>query len=306
MPAYSTVVVGVYEGMSRRSLRLTSTLAAETGAKLVLVAAYGSAPDRPAAEDCAEIFETANAAPAQQALDKAAAMCAELGVRDVQTYVMAGDAVSVLVAAVRLHNADLLVVGSRGLATLGGRLLGSVPGGVAREASCDVLVAHTTTEPWRNVISRRGQSQQGYQRTVVVGVHDSPRSMRAADRAAAIAVDAGARLVLVGVEEPMERVDFKRAADSLKGESHIAQASFSIDSVLRAADAQAQAKGARDTTQVVVRGEAMKGLLKIAGDYEADVLVMGNHQLTGAVSGLIGSISTQVSRKADTHLLLVH
>ena len=86
----------------------------------------------------------------------------------------------------------------------------------------------------------------------------------------------------------------------------LVQASFSIDGVLRDAEAKAHAKGAHDTTQVVVQGEAMKGLLKVADDYEADVLVMGNHQLTGPVSALIGSISTQVSRKTFTHLLLVH
>ena len=306
MPAYNTVVVGVYEGMTRRSLRLTSMLAVETGAKLVLVAAYGSAADGSAPEGGGETFQAADAAPAQQALEKAAANCAELGAGEVRTYAMAGDAVSVLVEAVREHDADLLVVGSRGLATLGGRLLGSVPGAVTREASCDVLIAHTTTEPRRNVISRRRRSRSSYQRTVVVGVHDSPRSMRAAERAAAIAVDGGARLVLVGVEEPMERADLKPATDSLKGESYLVQASFSIDSVLREAEAKAHAQGAHDTTQVVVRGEAMKGLLKVADDYEADVLVMGNHQLTGPVAGLIGSISTQVSRKTDTHLLLVH
>lgn len=303
MPAYNTVVVGVYEGMSRRSLRLTSTLATETGAKLMLVAAYGSASDSPATE---QAFEAADAAPAQEALEKAAAICAELGARDVQTSVMAGDAVSVLVEAVRAHSADLLVVGSKGLATLGGRLLGSVPASLTREATCDVLIAHTTTEPWHNVINRRDRPQQGDRRTVVVGVHDSDRSLRAAERAAAVAVDAGARLVLAGVQEPMERADFKRATDSLKSESHLAQASFSIDSVLRKAEAQAHANGAHDITQVVVQGDAMKGLLKVSDDYEADVLVMGNHQLTGPVSGLIGSISTQVSRKTDTHLLLVH
>ena len=41
------------------------------------------------------------------------------------------------------HSADLLVVGNRGLNTLTGRLLGSVPSGTARKATCDVLIVHT-------------------------------------------------------------------------------------------------------------------------------------------------------------------
>ncbi|HTK67483.1 MAG TPA: universal stress protein [Pseudonocardia sp.] len=305
MSAYNTVAVGVYEGMPNRSLRLTSILAVETGAKLILVAAYGSAPDG-SAPDGSEVFEAAGEVGARQALEKAAATCAELGAGDVQTFAIAGDAVTVLVAASTEHNADLLVVGSRGLATLGGRLLGSVPGGVTREASCDVLIAHTTTDRWRNVGNRRARRQSGYQRSVVVGVHDSPRAMRAAERAGAIAADGAARLVLVGVEEPMERTDLKRANDTLKGESHLAQASFSIDSVLRDAEAKARAQGAQDIIQVVVRGDAMKGLLKVADDHQADVVVVGNRQLTGPVSALIGSISTQVSRKTAAHVLLVH
>ena len=40
--------------------------------------------------------------------------------------------------------ADLLVVGNKGLNTLSGRLLGSVPADAARKAAVDVLIVHTT------------------------------------------------------------------------------------------------------------------------------------------------------------------
>ena len=40
--------------------------------------------------------------------------------------------------------ADLLVVGNRGLNSIAGRLLGSVPADVARKSACDVLIVHTT------------------------------------------------------------------------------------------------------------------------------------------------------------------
>jgi nucleotide-binding universal stress UspA family protein len=48
------------------------------------------------------------------------------------------------VRAVQDAGADLLVVGNRGLNTLSGRLLGSVPSDVARRAGVDVLIVHTT------------------------------------------------------------------------------------------------------------------------------------------------------------------
>ena len=38
---------------------------------------------------------------------------------------------------------DLLVVGNRGINSLTGRLLGSVPADVARQSDCDVMIVHT-------------------------------------------------------------------------------------------------------------------------------------------------------------------
>ena len=56
---------------------------------------------------------------------------------------MVGAPVTSLVEAAESAKADLLVVGSRGLNTLKGRLLGSVPSDVSRRADCDVLVVRT-------------------------------------------------------------------------------------------------------------------------------------------------------------------
>jgi len=51
--------------------------------------------------------------------------------------------VKALIHALGEHQADLLVVGNRGLNTIAGRLLGSVPADVSRRAACDVLIVHT-------------------------------------------------------------------------------------------------------------------------------------------------------------------
>jgi nucleotide-binding universal stress UspA family protein len=310
MPAYQTVVVGVHENMPAKSIQLTASLAVETGAKLVLVAAYkGGGPDTndPGAGDSFKV-----AKPAELALKRAAAMCKELGHHNVETHAVAGDPVTVLIAAVEEHGAELLVIGSRGLAGLADRLLGSVPGNLTRQVECDVLVVHTTGGHRRGLHrlgrlgANRHRSGTSYQRTLVVGVHDSPRSRRAAERAGAIAADHKAEVVLVGAYEDMEWSDLKHARDTLGAESHLVQGTFPIESALRDGEAKARAKGAAEVEHVVVHGDAMKGLLKVADKRHADVLVLGNHQLTGRMSQLIGSISSQVSRKTDTHILLVH
>jgi nucleotide-binding universal stress UspA family protein len=61
----------------------------------------------------------------------------------VETVAVEGDPVPALLEAARKHAAELIVVGNRGLNTLAGRLLGSVPAEVARRAAVDVLIVHT-------------------------------------------------------------------------------------------------------------------------------------------------------------------
>ena len=55
-----------------------------------------------------------------------------------------GDPVDVLVDAISDNKVDLCIVGNRGLNSLAGRLLGSVPANISHRASCDVLIVHTT------------------------------------------------------------------------------------------------------------------------------------------------------------------
>jgi nucleotide-binding universal stress UspA family protein len=64
-------------------------------------------------------------------------------VADVEERAIAGAAVDVLVKLVEEVNADLLVVGNVGVASIAGRLLGSVPRAVSRRAKTEVLVAET-------------------------------------------------------------------------------------------------------------------------------------------------------------------
>ncbi|MEC3980433.1 universal stress protein, partial [Amycolatopsis sp. H20-H5] len=76
----------------------------------------------------------------QSARDRAA----KLGAATIETLAKVGDPVESLRKVVADHSADLLVVGNRGLNTLTGRILGSVPSEVARKSGVDVLIVHTT------------------------------------------------------------------------------------------------------------------------------------------------------------------
>ena len=148
MGAYQTVLVGTDgSDSSYRAVDRAAEIARDATARLVIVCAYEPATPREvaAAEDVLgdEAFSVAGSAPAEETLRTAAERAAARGAGKIERVAVAGEPVKSLVSALEEHQADLLVVGNRGLNTLAGRLLGSVPAAVSRRSPCDVLIVHT-------------------------------------------------------------------------------------------------------------------------------------------------------------------
>ncbi|WP_144205803.1 universal stress protein [Mycobacterium tilburgii] len=66
------------------------------------------------------------------------------GAKDVEEKAVVGASINALVQLAEYVGADLLVVGIVGLASVAGRLLGSVPSEVSRRSKTDVLIVHTS------------------------------------------------------------------------------------------------------------------------------------------------------------------
>jgi nucleotide-binding universal stress UspA family protein len=148
MGAYQTVVVGTDgSDSSYRAVDRAASIARDSAAKLVLVCAYHPASHREVAlaEDAlrAESYKVVGSAPAEDTLRTAAERAAAAGAEAAVRLAVEGDPVKALIGALETYEADLLVVGNRGLNTLAGRLLGSVPADVSRRSPCDVLIVHT-------------------------------------------------------------------------------------------------------------------------------------------------------------------
>ena len=148
MGAYQTVLVGTDgSDSSYRAVDRAAEIARDAAARLVIVCAYEPATPREvaAAEDVLgdEAFSVVGSAPAEETLRTAAERAAARGAGKIERVAVAGEPVKSLVSALEQHQADLLVVGNRGLNTLAGRLLGSVPATVSRRSPCDVLIVHT-------------------------------------------------------------------------------------------------------------------------------------------------------------------
>jgi nucleotide-binding universal stress UspA family protein len=148
MGAYQLVAVGTDgSDSSFRAVDRAATVAADSSAALLIICAYhpakntGSAQDQ-LGEDAA--YHVVGSTPAEETLRDAKDRAAAKGAADVQTLAVEGDPIEAVTDIINDRKADLVVVGNRGLNSLSGRLLGSVPQGISRKAPTDVLIVHTT------------------------------------------------------------------------------------------------------------------------------------------------------------------
>lgn len=81
-------------------------------------------------------------AEAQSVVDEAATRVRAEGI-EVEVYLWPGDAASAIIEVAGTTEADLIVVGNRGMTGVARFLLGSVPNKVAHHAPCDVLIVRT-------------------------------------------------------------------------------------------------------------------------------------------------------------------
>ena len=156
-------------------------------------------------------------------------------------------------------------------------------------------------------------------RTIVVGTDGSESSLRAVDRAGAIAAQEKAKLVIAsahldtsekgGWSRPPspDRVIDGRAADSLgQGESYRMHGSASVYAILQDARERAKAAGAHDIEEQAIVGAPVNALLHLAEEVKADLLVVGNLGVGTVAGRLLGSVPDTVARKAKVDILIVH
>jgi nucleotide-binding universal stress UspA family protein len=147
---YGSVVVGTDgSATAARAVTEAATLSAADGARLVIVTAYtpgeGSAQDVEVDAVPVDLrFTLTDRVQAEQLASHGREIAKSARVAKVVVQAIAGEPAEVLLAAAKDFDADLIVVGSRGLSSHAHLILGSVASSVAHHAPCDVLVAHTT------------------------------------------------------------------------------------------------------------------------------------------------------------------
>jgi nucleotide-binding universal stress UspA family protein len=142
---YEAIVVGT-DGSetAKRAVDEAMRLAEAMGGRLHIVAAYEplrGAKIVGAPEGAAKVWEVKPDAKVQSVIQEAEAGARIKGV-EVETHTLTGDPAEALLEIAERQDADLIVVGNRGMHGVG-RVLGSVPNKVSHRAPCNVLIVAT-------------------------------------------------------------------------------------------------------------------------------------------------------------------
>jgi nucleotide-binding universal stress UspA family protein len=153
---------------------------------------------------------------------------------------------------------------------------------------------------------------------VLVGTDGSESSLRAVDRAGAIAAQVNAKLIVATAHIPAaekgrwsvppspDHVSDPRAADALGREGYRMHGDAAIYELLRDARDRAKAAGAKDIEERAIVGAPVEALIKLAEEVKADLLVVGDVGLDSVAGRLLGSVPADVARKAKVDILIVH
>jgi len=149
MPLFKRIVVGTDGSDSaREAVRQAVEIASLTDAALDVVSAYEPVPKRrvEAEREGAPADVQHEFGPREDvnfALDTAAAAARESGI-EITPHVMDGDPADAILQTAEKVDADLIVVGNKGMTGARRFLLGSVPNKVSHHATCSVIIVRTT------------------------------------------------------------------------------------------------------------------------------------------------------------------
>jgi len=141
---------------------------------------------------------------------------------------------------------------------------------------------------------------------IVVGTDGSDTSLRAVDRAAALASDNGASLLIVSAYEPASKDEVRAAGDALKGDAYLVVGATPVENMLRSAANRARNLGAAQVEVLAVQGAPVDVLDRAVAEYSADLLVVGNVGLNTLAGRILGSVPQSVARHSGVDCLIVH
>src|SRR5436305_13408253 len=138
--------------------------------------------------------------------------------------------------------------------------------------------------------------------TIAVGTDGSDTAQKAVDFAIDMAERYGAKLVIASAYRPVseDRVR-KEQEDAPQDIQWSINPTEDVDATLRAVEDQAKERGLKYVSEAR-NGDPADVLCDIAGDQEADVIVVGNK---GMQRRILGSVPNSVAHKAPCSVMVV-
>lgn len=186
----------------------------------------------------------------------------------VQTHIPTGDAALALGAVAEQQQAQMIVVGNRGMTGIR-RILGSLPNTVSHEARCDVLIVPTQA---RELAELGG-------RAVVAGADGSSDDARA--------LEEGIRL-----------------AKALGGELHVVSIAKAPDAPEAALAMQATERGVRAKAHAL-EGDPAATILNVAKEHDAAIIVVASKGMHAEDREWFGNVADKVSHDGRVSVLIV-
>jgi nucleotide-binding universal stress UspA family protein len=147
---YRSIVVGTDgSDTAKEAVRQAAELAAAIGAGILLVSAYEPVPESRLRHERTDVPEDVSwmvnpREDVQGVLDEEAEQMRAAGVTEVETFAREGDPADAILDVAEEMQADLIVVGNKGMTGARRFLLGSVPNKVSHHAPCNVMIVRTT------------------------------------------------------------------------------------------------------------------------------------------------------------------
>jgi nucleotide-binding universal stress UspA family protein len=261
------------------------------GAHLTLVHAIDLAPPRPDYLPAEGGYGARLQEAARERLEAAAAGIDASGIEQVHTRLLAGQPVESILEVVDEIQAELVVLGTRGLSGLKHLLLGSTAARVVQHARCPVLTAHGGHGAPRQIS------------TILVPTDFDGNAMLAAEAARDLLrprLGEGARLVLLHAYHlPVEYTAYGTVPIS---PAFLEEARMRAQADLEEQAARVRSEGLEVET-VAVAGYPVESILAAAEGQGADLIAMGTAGRTGAAHLFLGSTAERVVQRAPCPVL---
>ncbi len=214
----------------------------------------------------------------------------------IETRVLQGDPWRVIVDETRNRPPDLLVMGTHGRSGFEHLLLGSVTEKVMRRAACPVMtIGDVKAAPRVGPLFRR----------ILCPVDLTDASPRTLDMALSLAEENAARITLLHVVDNLPGAvgPGSSLAEPELGTLRQEIVEFAHERLRKSVPDEA--RDFCDVSERVETGTPWREVLRVAGEMEADLVVMGEHDHGAVGRVLFGSTSSHVVRRAACPVLVL-